>query len=508
MATRPNEASPAVRAGVYSRISWDPDGQRAGVERQRVDCEALCTARGWEIAQYHEDNDRSAYSGKKRRAYEQLLASIEDGALDAIVTWHNDRLHRSPRELEAFIDLVERRRIRVAVVSGGDYDLTSSEGRFTARIVGAVARKESEDRSRRVRRKHLELAELGRPAGQLGWGVRTDDERELVREAASRVLAGQGLMTITRDWNRRGVPGVTDCPWTAPTLRKVLLSARVTGLREHGADPSGKVLGSLTPAVWEGAIDRQTWDHVRSVLLNPERLTLRNTPTKYLLTGLIFCGVCGGRMLSRPRDTHTRQYVCVGRRPGHQLTILAQPADELVAERVLDLLTTPAFREALVRGSGRRDDGVVALALAELGSAQSRLQTLDDDYYYVRGVLAVRRYRSIRVRLEREVERLHALVDGASRQRIVLHPEPRRLWSEADFGQRRELVRLIVQRVEVMRARRGARFDPSRIRLSIPLSSPPPLGGNGFPGVAPSARSGGRVRATGARSVLAPSERL
>lgn len=196
-----------------------------------------------------------------------------------------------------------------------------------------------------------------------GAGVRTDGERELVREAADRVLAGQGLMTIARDWNQRGVPGVTECPWTAPTLRRVLLSARVAGLREHGADPSGKVLGALTAAVWKGAIDRQRWDHVRSVLLNPERLTLRNTPTKYVLTGLIFCGVCGGRMLSRPRDTHTRQYVCAGRRAGHQLAILAQPADELVANRVLDLLTTPSFREAVVRGSARHDDGAVAQAL-------------------------------------------------------------------------------------------------------------------------------------------------
>jgi DNA invertase Pin-like site-specific DNA recombinase len=61
-----------------------------------------------------EDNDRSAYSGKRRLAYEQMLTAVEKRGLDAIVTWHNDRLHRSPRELEAFIDLVERRGIRVA----------------------------------------------------------------------------------------------------------------------------------------------------------------------------------------------------------------------------------------------------------------------------------------------------------------------------------------------------------------------------------------------------------
>lgn len=180
-------------------------------------------------------------------------------------------IHRSPKELEGFIDLVERTGVRVAVVSGGDYDLTSPDGRLAARIVGAVARKESGDRSRRVRRKHLELAEQGRPASQLGWGVRSEDERTLVREAAERVLAAHGLMTIAKDWNRRGVPGATEQPWTAKTLRKVLLSARIAGLREHGIDRSGKALGALSPAVWEGAIDRKTWDYVRSVLLNPER---------------------------------------------------------------------------------------------------------------------------------------------------------------------------------------------------------------------------------------------
>lgn len=128
---------------------------------------------------------------------------------------------------------------------------------------------------------------------------------------------------------------------------------------------------------------------------------------------------------------------------------------------------------------GRRDDGSLGRALAELGSAQSRLQTLDDDFY-LRGALAVRRYRSLRTRLEREIERLHGVVDCATKQRVVLHSDPRKLWAESDFRQRRELVGLIVQRLEIMPARRGARFDPSRLRLEIPLLKAvppcPPLG--------------------------------
>ncbi len=96
------------------------------------------------------------------------------------------------------------------------------------------------------------------------------------------------------------------------------------------------------------------------------------------------------------------------------------------------------------------------------------MQTLDDEFY-VNGAIGQRRCRSIRTKPEREVERLHAQVDRESKQRIVLHPDPRRLWAEADFGQRRELVRLVVKRIRVMPARRGARFDPARVRLDIAL---------------------------------------
>lgn len=49
------------------------------------------------------------------------------------------------------------------------------------------------------------------------------------------------------------------------------------------------------------------------------------------------------------------------------------------------------------------------------GAAQ--LQALDDDYY-VRGVLTEGRYRSIRVKLEREIVRLYAVVDAGTKWRI------------------------------------------------------------------------------------------
>ena len=83
-------------------------------------------------------------------------------------------------------------------------------------------------------------------------------------------------------------------------------------------------------------------------------------------------------------------------------------------------------------------------------------------------MLAEGRYKSIRVKLEREFDRLHALVDAGTQRRIVLHPDPRAFWAEAAFQQRRDLVRLMIQRVEVLPGRSAlCRFDASRIRIEL-----------------------------------------
>jgi DNA invertase Pin-like site-specific DNA recombinase len=78
------------------------------------------------------DNDISAYSGKKRPGYIDLLERVKWGPT-RIVAWHVDRLYRRPRELEDLIDLVEHNPIVIETVKGGGFDLNTHEGRLMAR---------------------------------------------------------------------------------------------------------------------------------------------------------------------------------------------------------------------------------------------------------------------------------------------------------------------------------------------------------------------------------------
>src|ERR1051326_9103707 len=130
-----------VRAGVYARISSDREADGLGVARQKVDCASLAERKGWSVAGYYVDDDVSAWSGKRRPEYARMLADLETGSINGLLVYDLDRLHRQPSELESFIDLCQRLGLTNVASVSGDIDLTTSEGQFQARILGAVAKK-------------------------------------------------------------------------------------------------------------------------------------------------------------------------------------------------------------------------------------------------------------------------------------------------------------------------------------------------------------------------------
>src|SRR4051794_22029944 len=129
-----------IAAGIYARISSDVLGDGLGVHRQAEDCRALAKQQGWHVVDEYVDNDTSAFSGKRRLEYERLLSDVRAGRISGIIAWHTDRLHRSPKELEQFIDLVESSRCTVETVQAGPVDLSTPSGRVMARTLGAFAR--------------------------------------------------------------------------------------------------------------------------------------------------------------------------------------------------------------------------------------------------------------------------------------------------------------------------------------------------------------------------------
>jgi site-specific DNA recombinase len=456
-------------AAIYARISSDPEGDHLGVRRQIADCEQYAAHRGWPIYDTYVDDDRSAYSGKPRQAYRRMLDDIREGTVDAVVVWHLDRLHRQPRELEEFFEVCDQAGMRSMASISGDVDLSSHDGRFLARILGAVARKESDDKSRRITRKHLELAQAGRAVGggdrPFGWRAdrRTVEpiEAAAIREAVARVRAGDSLRAIATDWNARGVTSVRGGQWVPTVLRRMLMSARLSAQREY----KGEIVAK---GDWDAIITPEETAQVRAILGDPSRLK-RRTVRRYLLSGgLLRCGVCGAVLVARPRLGGERRYVCA-KGPGLPgcggIAIMAEPLEELLVSAVLYRLDTPELAAAL-EGAVAEDaeaeaahDSVMAdrAQLEELARAYGERLITFPEY------LAART--PIEARIDAGARKVSRLTQTAA---IAAHvgnaAALRATWADLPLTRQHSIVAAVLARATIRPALRGrTRFDPERV---------------------------------------------
>lgn len=444
------------------------------MSRQEDDCRALAGREGWDVTAVHVDNDLSAFSGRTRPGYQQLLDDIRAGAVDAVVAWHPDRLHRSPVELEEFIAVIEATGVQVRTVTAGAVDLSTASGRMTARVVGAVARHESEQKSERIRRKALQLAEAGKSnGGPRTFGYEPDHrtvregEAVLVREAAQRALTGESLTSIARDWNTRGIPTVRGADgWTYQALRRMITSPRHAGLRAH----RGTVIGE---AVWPAIIDRDIYDQL------VHRLTTGPAPAtrvrRRLLTGLAHCGRCQVRLYSKVTSDGTPIYAC-SRVPGRgqdtacgRLSVVALPLDATVGRLVVDMIATEAVERAIATRSGADDDR--RHLSDQLTADQTRLEVLAVDY--ADGTIGRDEWLAARTRIVPRVEENRRRLAEASDLGVLAglpsgHGRLLAWWADADVTARRVIVDAVVEQVVVApKGHRGGKtFDPSRVTVT------------------------------------------
>jgi DNA invertase Pin-like site-specific DNA recombinase len=462
-----------VRAGIYVRISRDTEGDRLGVQRQLKECRELCAREGLDVFEVYEDDDRSAYSGKPLPDYERLCADVKERHVRVVVAWHPDRLHRSPKELESFIDLLDAAKAKVLTVREGTYDLTTPGGRLSARVVGAVARAESVNKSARLVAKHRQIAEQGRTNGgsDRPFGFEWDrvtvvpGEARVIRDLAKRIIAGESLGAVTRWLNANGVTTTTGKAWRDGNVRRVLINPRIAGLRAVGKGVRQSVVAD---AVWKPIVDRATFERVRAILTDPARRTNRTART-YLLSGLVRCGRCGAKMLSQNHTGSSavkrRSYMCV-RREGaggcNSLRVVAEPLEELITGAVLEYVTRPEFRAAW---AGVPEPGPDVSA--ELADIDARLATLGDDYG--RGAIPeVAFHAGINALNGRRAE-LAARVRSSTRVPAVLAAYVRdpdalaRDWDSLSFDRQRAIVTAVLEAVVIGPAARGKGFDPNRV---------------------------------------------
>lgn len=480
----------------YERISDDREGLKLGVTRQRDDNQALAAADGTHIPEQAEfrDNDRGASTrSKKTRPYfELLLAYILTGQVRVVYAYSTSRLTRRPLEFEILIRVAEATGVRYITKASGSDDLSTSQGRMVARIKAAVDANEAEQTAERVARAALDAAQKGKPVGGIRpFGYYPDKvtphpvEAELIRQAANDLIYNSvSLRSIAREWQAKGIETVSTeyarkraekaaangepipqdipAPWHPNVVRNILRNPRLAGWRTHRGAIAKTPEGMPVRGRWTPILDQDTFDRLQAVVCQPpsKRQRGKRGSRVYMLSGLLVCGVCRGRLYGARVDrpgAGPHRYQCLGANDNrHVLGVGGKSLDAYIGEAVLRAFAEEEVESGPVTFTG--DERIEEL----------RTLITDTEAAYYAGQMKVERYLRITAKADEELEDLEEakgkftrLISGPPVEQVS--PEA---WADLTPGQQRARVESVIESILIKpTTSRGPKLDPDRVDI-------------------------------------------
>jgi DNA invertase Pin-like site-specific DNA recombinase len=474
-------STPPRRAVVLTRISDDKAEDAKGVGRQEDDCRDRATRLHWGIGEVVVENDTSAFKRRKvklpdgttglrvvRPGFRRVLELLASGQADGLLAYDLDRVARDPRDLEDLIDVIEQAGIPVESVTGS-LKLSNDAEITMARVMVAVANKASRDTSRRVTRKHQQLAAEGKPGGGgiRPYGYATDrvtvieHEAEIIREIACRLLADQSMYEIAADLNTRGVLTVSAKDWGARSIRSVVSKPRVAGLRSTGRGSAMQIVG---PATWPAILDQETWEAVCATL------AMRGSGASNKLlrwgNGSLWCPLCGSQLCGWQGNPDPRYWCATPRGGCGKIAINASGTEAEIERQILEYLSDP---QVLSRLRSLTDSDAAKHAREDLAADEAQLKEMAQAY--ARRQFTLAEYLEARKIVEERVRSARALLLSAAPRilRALLSENVATAWEELGPTEKREVTLALVPDgwdVLPFEATPGRRrtFDPARLQ--------------------------------------------
>jgi site-specific DNA recombinase len=367
------------RAGYHRGRYRNPD---ESVERQLRLIRAYADEHGLNLPDdlIYRDNGRTAWKQGNRPDWDRMLADGKAGRFGGLLTWKLDRFARNVRDGEDLLDLG----VLLDGPDSGRIDLRRAHGKSVFRKQIEAATHSSNETSEKVKAAFddmrqngyriggsgrlfgfeiLSQADLGEDWGGLDEGgeeprfsgpaaVVRDEEAEVVRELAGRLLKREPVQAMADDLNARGITTTRGGQWNARNLSRTLGNPLYGGQLAY----TGKIITRLANV--EPIMDSSTFEAVQAKL--GARKRGRRVTGRYPLSGVAVCGnpACPrqGTMAGYPRGGGKRAYVCPPASGGCGQSVLAAPVEAMVRDQVLAALANVETREAMLTADAWLDE--------------------------------------------------------------------------------------------------------------------------------------------------------
>lgn len=497
-----------MRALGVARVSTQEQaqGDRFSIPHQRQRILEHCLQRGWDLLDVVEYVQSG---GSNYRELQAILDRVRREQIQVVVVNELDRLARDMISTLLFLEDLQKAGCRFAAVAD-DLDLTTPDGELKMMILSVFAHYFRRQLARKVKGGIAERARQGKHhGGRPPYGYRFagdkltphPDQAPVVRQIYQwYVTEGLGGREIAKRLNAQSIPTQTGRgEWASTEVLRLLRKPAYAGDLQHGAveffrertgtshkvhRPDPLVVPDAHPAL----IDRETWDTAQRIMQARGGASGRQADSPYLLSGLVYCGLCGKTMVPVKARKRTR-YVCRGYQSGGTCTsahaVFVDELEQSVSERLLADLEQPSDKDLLswvdrltqqhaAQHDRRRERERVERRLAELPAMRQRAEDA-----LLHGAFTIPKYKEVQAKMDEDEKRLReALADlsqvaptplateEADRIRTELIGIAEAFRSLGSLHQRREIVRRYIMRVDILPDEVVLYYEPKESRYA------------------------------------------
>ena len=295
---------PAQKAVIYARYSSHSQTEQS-IEGQLHDCHAWAEQNNVTvIAEYI---DRALTGTKDQRPdFQRMIRDAERQQFSLVLVWKLDRFARNRYDSATYKARLKKYGVKVVSVKEAISD--APEGIILEGLLESMAEYYSANLSQNIRRGQRESIAKGYyPGGPVPYGYKVQDKRlvpddkyvPVIRHIFEQYAAGVPKKAIITELNDRGIRLRNGHPLSFSSFSHVLSNTSYIGDYVY----SGQVVPGV---ITEPIIDRALFDRVQDRLKLTARTPAANrADVDFLLTGKIWCGLCGETMAGDAGTSHT-----------------------------------------------------------------------------------------------------------------------------------------------------------------------------------------------------------
>jgi len=304
---------------IYVRVSTEEQAKTGySLADQLSRCKSHLLKQGYtDFIEYIDDG----YSGEfsDRPAFLTLRDDIRAGRINIVVVYDPDRLARKLAVQLLFNDEIEKANVKLQFVTG-DYD-ASPEGRLFFSMRGAISEFEKEKIKDRTMRGKLKKASQGmimQDFGLYGYDfdpvtshyTTNEEQAKVIREIFRLIIEDkisiegvqkelQKLIIYSpkgrKTWPTSSIFNILKNKTYIGAFQSMRIKEKKDGIRskKRSIRPENEWIPVSVPVI----VDELTWQAAQRQLKQNKAVPRRTMSHAYLVGGIIFCGVCGRRML-------------------------------------------------------------------------------------------------------------------------------------------------------------------------------------------------------------------